>query len=325
MVAGGENRLSIVDVRITHCTVCWGYRDRALDLAEALRGRFGARVEVVGGTLGQFDVHVDGELLAWRGQGLLGRMKPRRPPDAAKLITTIERHLSLREGHPDRVGLDRMHYGFGPQDAKRFYDRFGAKQDAQFYEYVALEHLVAHADFEHAAAIFELGCGTGRLAACLLEEHLSESARYVGIDISTTMIEIATRRLARWSGRTTVRQADGTTTLPYADAAFDRFVATYVLDLLPETVIGDVVGEAHRLLTRDGKFCVVASTEGVAPVSRLLCSVWKRMYRFNPRLVGGCRPLRVTALLDTRAWRIEHRQIISSWGICSEIVIATPS
>jgi hypothetical protein len=30
---------------------------------------------------------------------------------------------------------------FTPADAKRFYDRFGSKQDLQFYENAALEHL----------------------------------------------------------------------------------------------------------------------------------------------------------------------------------------
>ncbi len=181
------------------------------------------------------------------------------------------------------------------------------------------------ADFEHASAVFELGCGTGRLAECLFEKHLPEEARYLGIDISTTMIEIATRRLAHWSERATVRRADGTMNLPSVDAAFDRFVATYLLDLLPEAVINAVVAEAHRILIREGKLCVATSTEGIDTISRLLGLAWKRMYAFDPRLVGGCRPLRVSALLDMSAWRIEHKQVISSWGICSEIMIASPA
>jgi hypothetical protein len=45
-----------MDVWIEHCTVCWGYRDRALALAEALRAQFDAKVDVMDGTLGQFDV-----------------------------------------------------------------------------------------------------------------------------------------------------------------------------------------------------------------------------------------------------------------------------
>lgn len=312
-----------MDVRIAHCTVCWGYRDRALALGDALRKRFGANVDVVGGTLGQFDVRVDGKLVASRGASLLARMKPPRLPEVAQVIAAIERQRSLPEENPS---LERsMRREFSSEDAKRFYDRFGAWQDAQFYERAALEHLVSHSDFEHASAVLELGCGTGRLAECLFEKHFADNARYLGIDISTTMIGIAARRLVRWRARATVRQVDGTTRLPYSEAAFDRFVAAYVFDLLPQNTINQVVAEAHRLLCRNGKLCVVTSTEGITPVSRLLSSVWECVYALSPRLVGGCRPLRVAALLDRDNWRIEYSNVVSSWGICSQIVIASPA
>jgi len=215
---------------------------------------------------------------------------------------------------------------FGPEDTKRFYDRFGAWQDAQFYERAALKHLVARSDFEHASAIFELGCGTGRLAERLFKKHLADSrASYLGIDISPTMIGIATRRLANWKGRATVLQADGRAKLPCADDAFDRFVATYVLDLLSEPAINHVLSEAHRLLRPNGKLCVVSSTEGIKPVSHIVSLIWKRIYAFNPRLVGGCRPLHILTLLDGAAWKIEHTHVVCSWGICSEIVVARPA
>lgn len=80
-----------MDVRIEHCTVCWGYRDRALALAEEVRKRFGAKVEVVDGTLGQFDVRVDGQLIASRGESLLARIKPPRLPNVSDVIDAIER------------------------------------------------------------------------------------------------------------------------------------------------------------------------------------------------------------------------------------------
>jgi ubiquinone/menaquinone biosynthesis C-methylase UbiE len=282
--------LVIIDVRIEHCTVCWGYRDRALILAEALRKRFGANVEVVGGTLGQFDVIVNGKLVTSRGESLLERMKPPRLPDVSDVIAAIEsQQYSVKAS---RVGSPRH---------KFVYDRFGAWQDAQFYEQAALKRLVAHSDFEHASAIFELGCGSGRLAECLFKKHLTDDASYVGIDISTTMVGIATRRLANWGGRAKVQQVDGTGELPYEDGAFDRFVTTYVLDLLPELAFNHVLSEARRLLRPNGKLCVVSSTEGVKTASRILSSIWKRIYEFNPRLLGGCRPLRVSTLLELKA------------------------
>lgn len=311
-----------MNVRIEHCTVCWGYRDRALSLAEALWKRFGANVEVLSGTLGQFDVSVDGKLISSRGESLLARIKPPRLPEVSELVAAIERQESLPEGTGVLAGSKR--HKFGPEDAEWFYDRFGAWQDAQLYEGAALKYLVAHSDFEHASAVFEWGCGTGRLAERLFEKHLVEGASYVGIDISTTMIRIATRRLANWSRRATVRKADGTGKLPYPDRAFDRFVATYVFDLLPETAINHVLSEAGRLLRPNGKLCVVSSTEGTTPSSHILSSIWKRIYAFNPRLMGGCRPLCVSMLLGA-AWKVELTHVVCSWGICSEIVIASPA
>lgn len=213
---------------------------------------------------------------------------------------------------------------FTADDAKRFYDRFGAKQDLQFYENPALEHLVTHADFEHASNVFELGCGTGRLAERLLRERLPPTARYVGVDVSTTMTRLAEQRLARWKDRAVVRLADGTARQPDRDGSFDRFVATYVLDLLPEPKIRDVLQEARRLLSTRGSLCVVGMTEGVGPVSRAMCTAWKRLHTLSPRLVGGCRPLRLEAFLGSDVWRIDHVEVVSSWGVCSEIVVAHP-
>lgn len=310
-----------MEVRIEHCTVCWGYRGRALALAEELRKQLGATVEIVGGTLGQFDVRVDGKLISSRGDTLVARIKPPRLPDIDDVVAAIERDKSLprHDALPHETARDR----FTPEDAKRFYDRLGSWQDAQFYERAALLYLVAHSDFEHARAVFEWGCGTGRLAELLLKKHLPQDASYAGIDISTTMVQIATERLANRSGRAKVQQADGTTRLSYAGGAFDRFIATYVLDLLSETAIAHLVGEARRLLRPNGKLCVTSSTEGITPISRVVGSIWKRLYAFNPRLVGGCRPLRVSMLLDRTVWNVEHAHVVCSWGICSEVVVAS--
>ncbi len=215
-----------------------------------------------------------------------------------------------------------MHRQFGPEEAKRFYDRFGILQDAQFYERNALRRLAAASDFEHASAVFELGCGTGSLASRLLEHRLGEDARYTGVDVSSTMIAIATRRLARWADRATVSQVDATGSLPYADASFDRYIATYVFDLLSDSDIAKCLHEAHRLLAKEGKLCVITSTDGVGAVSRLVSASWKRLYAINRNLVGGCRPLQMRPWLEKRIWSVELSEVVTSWGVSSEIMIA---
>lgn len=216
----------------------------------------------------------------------------------------------------------QRHGEFSVQDAKRFYDRLGRLQDTQIYERTALKRLVIASDFERASAVFELGCGTGRLASQLLAERLGKGASYTGVDISSTMVEIATGRLARWGKRATVSQADGTGPLPYAAQSFDRFVTTYVLDLCPDATIPKVLRAAHRLLASDGKLCVITSTEGTGPISRLVGAAWMRLYQINPGLVGGCRPLASRSWLDQRLWSVEHAEVVTSWGIASEVVVA---
>lgn len=307
-------------IRIEHCTVCWGYRNRALILADQLEQRFGAKVDAVEGTLGQFDVHLDGILIWSRGKNLLARMAPPRLPDVSEVIAAIERERVPPEDRTSVHGSATDE--FSPADAKHFYDRFGAWQDTQFYENNPITHLLPHSDFEHASTILELGCGTGRLAESLFNHHLPGDATYVGIDISTTMLKIARRRLVDWSGRATVLEADGTAELPFRDRVFDRYIAAYVLDLLPECGINHVLSEARRVLHTNGKLCVLSLTEGITPVSRIVSAAWKRLYRIDPRLVGGCRPLHVLATLNSAAWKIEHSQTVCSWGICSEITIA---
>src|SRR6266516_1733321 len=44
--------------------------------------------------------------------------------------------------------------------------------------------LLAHGSFPGDRSVFELGCGTGRLAGSLLASHLPADAGYLGADIS---------------------------------------------------------------------------------------------------------------------------------------------
>ena len=113
------------------------------------------------------------------------------------------------------------------EQAKRFYEWIGAKQDAQcFYERPALDDLVVHLELAGAEKVIEFGCGTGRLAEELLNRYLPLNACYVSLDLSSTMIELAQSRTARFGGRAAIQQTSGTTRLDLADGAFDRFIST---------------------------------------------------------------------------------------------------
>lgn len=82
--------------RILYCGPC-GYHARADELAEELRARFAAQVAVEEGGFGQFDVFLDGELVASKG-GLFKRMLIHGAPPQDQMLAAIEHALADREG-----------------------------------------------------------------------------------------------------------------------------------------------------------------------------------------------------------------------------------
>lgn len=209
------------------------------------------------------------------------------------------------------------------REARAFYDRFGRKQDLQrIYEDPAIEVLLRHAAFESAHAVVELGCGTGRFAERLLRERLPAAATYLGIDLSRTMVALATSRLEPWADRAEVHLTEGSPRLPLGDGACDRFLSTYVLDLLAEDEIRATLREARRVLSPGGRLCLASLTFGQTPFSRFVCRAWTTLYSVHPRLVGGCHPLRLEPLLGSD-WRVLHREVVCTFGICTEVLVAS--
>jgi len=207
-------------------------------------------------------------------------------------------------------------------DARTFYDRFGKRQDTQsFYEDPALDDLIAHAHFAEAGKIFEFGCGTGRFAGRLVSEQLASSATYLGCDLSSTMVRLATERLAAFAEQARVLHCDGTV-FPVPNNSVDRVVSTYVLDLLSEMDIGKFLQEAYRVLDVGGKLCLVSLTRGTTLLSRIVSAVWASIHRWRPFSVGGCRPIRLRQYVNPAHWELEYGNVVVAYGVPSEVLIA---
>ncbi len=209
------------------------------------------------------------------------------------------------------------------EQARSYYDRFGSKQDKQgFYEDPATRRLAAHAGFGKAGSILEFGSGTGRFAHELLSRHLSEECTYLGYDLSPTMVRLTRERIAELGDRARVHLSYGSPHLGAPDASADRFVANYVLDLLPIPDINAVLAEAHRILEPEGLLCLVSLSYSQRPLSRLSMWTWERIHRFDPKLVGGCRPLRLEEFVSPGSWKIHYREVVVAYGIPSEVLVA---
>lgn len=208
-------------------------------------------------------------------------------------------------------------------EARAFYDGFGAKQDAQaFYEDPALDLLRANGDFASARHVLELGCGTGRLAETLLDRDLPPTARYSGCDLSPVMLGLARDRLARFGGRAGLWQSDGPPDFTPAGDSVDRIVAAYVLDVLPETAIAGFLAAAADTLPPGGLVCTTCLTPGTTLPSRLTTAVWRGVFRLRPQFVGGCRPIRVTDWLKPETWTLRFHRVVTPWAVPSEVTVA---
>jgi ubiquinone/menaquinone biosynthesis C-methylase UbiE len=215
--------------------------------------------------------------------------------------------------------------GLTHERLRDIYDRIGRLQDTQaFYEDRATDVLVRAGQLGSAHRILELGCGTGRFAERLLSGVLPPDARYRGLDISPRMVQLARKRLALFSPRAEVVLTDGSPPTSEPPGSRDRFVAAFVLDLLPESEIADVVREAHRILEPSGLLCISSLTTGIDPFSRLVARTWKRLHRFRPALVGGCRPLQLTAHVPGERWEVRHHARLAAFGIPMEVLVAEP-
>ncbi len=219
--------------------------------------------------------------------------------------------------------MTREHYLTAHQ-ARDFYNHMGKRQDWQrIYEGRAIGELLTHGGFNQASAVFELGCGTGALASEMLGHYLPPQASYVGVDISPVMAELSLQRVAPFGERAHVFQTDGAFDFSRYASHCDRFVAVYVLDLLPPKAIRQVLDQAYALLQPQGKLCLATLTEGSTPLSRAIIGLCQGARRISPRLVGGCRPLRIAPYLSRDRWQIEFDQTVRAAGVPSEVVVAS--
>ena len=82
-----------MDFTILYCEPC-GYRERADQLAEELRRRFGAAsVNIEEGKFGQFDVLLDGLLVASKG-GFWKRKLAHGAPPQSDILAAIDRAIA---------------------------------------------------------------------------------------------------------------------------------------------------------------------------------------------------------------------------------------
>ena len=202
-------------------------------------------------------------------------------------------------------------------EARQMYNALGAGLDgAARYEAQARAHAIAALGLAPGQRVLQVGVGTGG-AHRALDRAVMPGGRAVGLDLSRVMLDLTRRRTAA-----PLCEGDAVA-LPFAARCFDRLFSAYLLDLLPTDELPRALAEFARVLRPGGRVVVVSLTEGVDLPSRLFVAAWKLRFRLAPRSLGGCRPLRLRALVERAGFVVERREVITQRGFPSEIVAAT--
>lgn len=172
---------------------------------------------------------------------------------------------------------------------------------------------------QNGESVLEVAVGTGAFLSSLAE--IAGLKRLVGVDLAAGMVRRAHGLLKlRGVARAQLCRTDARR-LPLANGAFDVLFNCYMLDLLPEDDIPEVLGEFRRVLKPSGRIVVLV----MATQAKVLNAIWMGLYRISPSLVAGCRPIPLSDSLTSSGWHVDLREQISQSGFRSELFVARPS
>lgn len=164
--------------------------------------------------------------------------------------------------------------------------------------------------------ILEVAVGTGILFEEIVRKN--PNGENTGIDLTREMLEKASERLAKSPAANYHLSLGNALALDFEDEHFDLLFNCYMLDLLSFEKIDAALTEFSRVLKKGGKLVLVNMTEGKSPVSR----IYQMLYQISPRLMGGCRGLRMKDRVSEKGFEIEYFEYVVQLLFPSEVIVA---
>jgi S-adenosylmethionine-diacylgycerolhomoserine-N-methlytransferase len=154
------------------------------------------------------------------------------------------------------------------------------------YYLLGRDRLIADIDAGDGARVLEIGCGTGRNLVLTAQRY--PGALCFGIDLSTEMLDTASRAISRagLASRVRVAHADATRFDPealFGVGQFDRIFISYSLSMIPPWQ--SVIDKALSLLAPGGELRIVdfGGQERLPAAFRRLLWRWLRAFHVAPR------------------------------------------
>lgn len=208
-----------------------------------------------------------------------------------------------------------------------FYDRISHAYDliSDAGEHKAREAGEQALDIQAGEHVLEIGYGTGNTMVHLAEA-VGDSGTVAGIDVSTGMQQVASKKLTAkgFADRVELRVGDARK-LPYDDNSFDAVFASFTLELFPLNDIPAVLAEVARVLKSGGRLGVVSMAtvpDGEKPSGLEKTYVW--MHEHFPHIVD-CQPIDVVSLINEAGLSIQQKVELAIWTMPVRCVVATVS
>lgn len=191
------------------------------------------------------------------------------------------------------------------------YDIWGRLTEAR-----ARDRALELAEIQDGQHILEVAVGTG-LAFYEIVRH-NPHGHNLGIDLSKGMLEKAEQRL-KALGQANYSLRVGTAfALPLEDESVDILVNNYMFDLIAFEDMERVLAEFKRVLRKGGKLILVNMTEG----ERWGSQIYDRVYSLSPKLMGGCRGVKLSGKLQECGFRVDVREYYQQLLFPSEVIRA---
>jgi len=207
------------------------------------------------------------------------------------------------------------------EEAKRFYDRISRVYDylTGAFERKYAEMAVERLSVGEGETVLEIGFGPGH---CLkrMAESVGQTGKVYGVDISSGMLEVTRRRLAkaRLMDRVELYCGDAVN-LPYGDNTFDAVFMSFTLELFDTPEIPMLLGEVKRVLKPGGRIAVASMSKENG--ESLLLRLYEWAHRKWPKYVD-CRPIYLEQSLRDAGYEIRKKERAKLFGLPSEIVVA---
>ncbi len=172
------------------------------------------------------------------------------------------------------------------------------------------------AEIQNGQNILEVAVGTGLAFYEIVKRN--PDGTNIGIDISEGMLTKSKKRLRKLSAASYELKLGSAFNLEAKDEQFDLVINNYMFDLISFDQMDAILMEFKRVLRKGGKLVLVNMTLG----EKFGSGIYDFIYSISPRLMGGCRGIRLSEKLKEHGFQVNSREYYQQFLFPSEVMLA---